>query len=56
MTEEQFFPLYLKHNAGLWPALGFYYKIANKSKILIVYVRYFDTEDASKALCNSRLI
>lgn len=53
---NNFFPLCLKLNADAWSALGFYYKIANKSKILIVYVGYFDTEDASKDLCSSKLI
>lgn len=56
MAEESFFPLHLEVNAGAWSVLGFYYRIANKSKILIAYVGYFDTEDTFKALCSSRLI
>lgn len=56
MTKESFFQLDLEVNAGAWSALGFYYRIANKSKIRTAYVGYFDAEDTSKALCSSRLI
>jgi len=56
IAEESFFPLHLEVNAGAWAALGFCYRVANKSKILIANVGCFDTEDVSKALCSSRLI
>lgn len=56
MAEESFFPLHLEVNAGAWSALGLYYRIASKSKILIAYVGHFDTEDTAKTLCSSTLM